>query len=86
MGTKRDLQGTRGKCSNWSVDGKTEKDLCTLCCNPAYPSLSYVSADEEAGSVLESEVCQVDPGRGQLLVRRQADATRGKASTTSQEG
>ena len=28
--------------------------------------------------MLESEVCRVDPGRGQLLVRRQAEATGGK--------
>ena len=49
VGTKRDLQVIRGKCSNWSVDGKIEKDLCILCCNPAHPSLSYVSPGEEAG-------------------------------------
>lgn len=28
--------------------------------------------------MLESEVCRVDPEEGQLLVRRQADATRGR--------
>ena len=48
VGTKRDFRES-GKCSNWSVDGKIEKDLCTLCCNPAHPSLSYVSPGEEVG-------------------------------------
>ena len=54
-----------------------------MCCIHVHPSLSCVSPGAEGGWVLESGVCRVHPGRGQLLsVKRQSEGTGVRSSTT----